>query len=230
MSQNVNLYFDVFFHKSIDSSRKLDRIQSNHLNPCIFTRGNLKGGTSMAEGARPGAATGAAIIEIIFGGIGTIVSLIGLFASFGLLTIGGIAGIISLIQGLLGLVVCVIGLVAGIMLISNKRNGMSMSPIWIWGTIVLFVLGIISGVVLMSAVTSTTSGVLGAAAADLKAAGADLKDMTAAADLSAASSAIGIGAAILGAVWGLIWQVAPAIIVLILLGMKPVKEFYAKAA
>ncbi|RPJ04235.1 MAG: hypothetical protein EHM28_13790 [Spirochaetaceae bacterium] len=197
----------------------------------------------MAEGKRPVTATIAAIIEIVFGGIGAFISLFALIGSFGMIALAGLTGIFSLVLALGGMAVCVIGLIAGIGLLTNKKNGMSLSPIWVWGTVVLFALGIVSSIIGVTAITSSSSGMMGdlsRAATELRGVGTDLGSAElnkAAAELAQAAQAsssaagdFGIAAVIGGAIGGLFWQVAPAIAVLILLGMKPVKEFYAKAA
>lgn len=160
----------------------------------------------MADEKRPGAATGAGVIEIVFSGIGLIVMLV---AVFGLLAAAALVGeygsllneamassgvnvaaitTVSIIVSLIGLGLCVIGLIGGILLLASKKAGMGLSMVWALASILIFVLTYI----VLPAIQGTFSA--------------------------------------LGLIWGLVWQATPAVIVLVLLQNKPVKDFYAKAA
>ncbi len=118
----------------------------------------------MAEaGKRPGAATAAGVLEIVFGAIGAIVALVG--GLIGSLATAGAAymtdssvvgggtvaavGTIILIASILTLILSIIGLIAGIMIMSSKKAGIGLSQVYIWGslvvTVAMFIIKIVGG-------------------------------------------------------------------------------------
>jgi len=124
----------------------------------------------MAEGTRPGGATAAGVLEIVFGALGAIGGLMGALAGAlaTAVTGSGIVGAamadvkaadataaaalneasgmlstigpILTISSLLMLALGVVGLIAGIMLMASKKAGINFSQIYIWGSIAVSVI------------------------------------------------------------------------------------------
>ena len=188
---------------------------------------SIIGGSNMADEKKPGAAVGAGVIEIIFSVIWIIVSIAGFFWALSQMALGegvsvmsveitgtsgfGLTGVLSLISALGGLALGVIGLIGAIMLLTDKKKGLGLSKAWAFGLMILFVLGTVTSILQVSAISSIGTS-FGEVSVDVN------------------MGAFQAGAVILGVFWALLWQVAPAIVVLILINLKPVKEFYGKLA
>ena len=142
------------------------------------------GGSIMADAKRPGAATAAAVLAIIFGGLGVIFGLLAVLASL-LLLATGIYGILLLVLSILALGAGVLGLVGGIIMLTNKKSGATLVLAY---AIVAVAVNVISFII----------------------------------TIAMPGGVVNIAGLIFGAV-------VPAIIFILVI-MKPVKEFYAKAA
>jgi hypothetical protein len=161
----------------------------------------------MAEGKRPGAATGAGVLEIIFGAWGAIAALItgllgSLFSAAGSIVTSAAAelkmssadvsnvnsfvsaaGPILIVFSIVMLALGIIGLIAGILVLTNKKSALKLSQVYIWGSIIFTVATFIIKII------------------------------------------ASMGVDVLGLIVG---AVVP-VVIFILIIMKPVKEFYAKA-
>jgi hypothetical protein len=142
------------------------------------------GGNLMADEKRPGAATAAAVLAIIFGALGALFGLLAVLGSLVLLG-AGILGILLLVISILALGAGAIGLIGGILMLGNKKVGATLVLAY---AIIAVVVNVVSFILTM-AMPGGVANILGL---------------------------------LLGAV-------VPAIIFILVI-MKPVKDFYAKAA
>jgi hypothetical protein len=166
----------------------------------------------MAEAAKkPGALTAAAVLTIIFTAWSIIASVIGIGTGAATLAFG-IVGILTLVASIVGLAIGILGLVGAIMLLANKKAGVGFTRIWCFERFINFVLFIVTVLIGASALTST------AAAA------------TSMADVNISASALGAGIGIVTGILAVFPMAVPALIVLILVGSKKVKEYFAAQA
>jgi len=138
----------------------------------------------MAEGQRPGAATGAAVLAIIFGALGALFGLLAVVGSGVIIAAMGTIGVLLMILSIITLGVAVLGLIGGIMMLGNKKGGYTLTLVY---AIVALIANVVSFV--LTIVAGSPPNIV-----------------------------------------GLIFGAVVPVIVLILLMMKPVKDFYAKAA
>lgn len=106
----------------------------------------------MPEVKRPGTASAAATIELVFSSLAILLYLLAFVNVLSLFTSGGgelLPGLINAIVIFLFLLVSLLGLCGGILLLSNKRGGVSLSIFWSICELLYF-LFIIGFVILLS--------------------------------------------------------------------------------
>ncbi len=194
----------------------------------------------MAEGKKPGAMIAAGVIEIVFcvaifiwaissmvmGCAGSVVGAVGTAGGASMTeesvkAAAGGAGImilVSVIVGLVAIALGVIGIIAASNLLRGKKAGVGLSNFWAIALLVIFVATIIPAIIQLSS-AGTAAGAL--------------TDLTKSSDtgvLSAADAqAFATGLPMTMIIGSAACYLLPAILVFILLKLKPVKDFFAAA-
>jgi hypothetical protein len=165
----------------------------------------------MAEaGKKPGAATAAAIIEIIFAAWAIIASVIGFGTAALYEATGSVIGqILTIVFSIIGLAVGVLGLIGAILVLANKKIGVTFTKLWGLERLINYAAFVITAII-------GTSGLASSASA-----------MTSMSDTAVSQGTIGAGIGIVTAILGIFPMAIPGLIVFILIGLKPVKEYFA---
>jgi hypothetical protein len=175
---------------------------------------DFKGGKFMAEaGKKPGAATAGAVIAIIFAAWAIIASLIGFGTAAVYRATGSAVGeILTIVFSIIGLAMGVLGVIGAILVLAGKKIGVLLTKLWAIERLVNYVVFVLTAIL-------GTAGLASSASA-----------MTSMSDTSISQGTIGAGIGIATAILGILPMAIPGLIVLILISLKPVKEYFSSQA
>ncbi len=132
----------------------------------------------------------------------------------------GIMIIVNVIIGLIAIVLGVIGIIAASNLFKGKKAGVGLSNFWAIALFVIFVIGLVPAIIQLSSAAATAG-----ALTDLTKSAGDAGSQVSSADVQAFTT----GLPVMMIVWSGIVYLLPAIVVFILLKLKPVKDYFAAA-
>ncbi|MFO1472412.1 MAG: hypothetical protein U1F27_15415 [Turneriella sp.] len=97
----------------------------------------------MADGKRPTVATVFGVLNIVLSGLGLVFGILAVGVTLTLLSSMPIQAVVSLI----GLLLSALGVFSGILLITNKKNALSITNMYVIGSIVVALIGVVNTVI-----------------------------------------------------------------------------------
>ena len=122
---------------------------------------------SLPSRSRPGLVTAAAIVLIIFGGLGTVFGLIGILGAGFVASVGGGIGMLLLILTLVSFVLAILSLAAGIGLLAGAGWSRGLAVMVSWAAILVSVASFVLNLMFFSTLEASSGvpGIAGGAAA-----------------------------------------------------------------
>jgi hypothetical protein len=202
---------------------------------------NISGGKTMAEGKKPAVMTIAGVIELVFsififiyaissmvmGCAGSVMGMAGSVDASGTINEAtastawqgaGMMILITVITSLAAFVMGIIGIIGATNLFKGKKAGVGLSNFWAIALLVIFAAGLVPAILQLSA-AGTTAGAI----TDLTKNMTDTTAKITSADIQSVTTGLPMIMIVLSGICYLL----PAILVFVLLKLKPVKDFFA---
>jgi hypothetical protein len=195
---------------------------------------NISGGKTMAEGKKPAVMTIAGVIELVFsififiyaissmvmGCAGSVMGMAGSVDASGTINeaTAGMMILITVITSLAAFVMGIIGIIGATNLFKGKKAGVGLSNFWAIALLVIFAAGLVPAILQLSA-AGTTAGAI----TDLTKNMTDTTTKITSADIQSVTTGLPMIMIVLSGICYLL----PAILVFVLLKLKPVKDFFA---